>query len=182
MVSGMIDFRRLVEGDLVVLFRWLGRAHVKRWYAPEPTSFAEVAAKYGPRTAQDNVVKAFMIMSGGAEVGYIQTYSIDAFPEYERQLGCEKGVAGVDLFLGDEWNTGHGLGTRVIRRFVEEMAFGRYGAVACLAGPNEGNEGAIRAFEKAGLRRWKVVANERGEKECVLRRERDEGPIGPALP
>lgn len=176
LVPDTIIFRRLGEGDLVVIFRWLSRPHVKRWYAPEPTSFAEVAAKYGPRTTDDNVVKAFMIVAGGAEVGYIQTYSIDAFPEYERRLGCEKGVAGVDLFLGDEWNTGHGLGTRVIRRFVEDTLFGHYGAVACVAGPNEGNDTAIRAFEKAGLRRWKLVANERGEKECVLRRERQEAP------
>jgi ribosomal protein S18 acetylase RimI-like enzyme len=38
----------------------------------------------------------------------------------------------------------------------------------------EGNLAAVRAFEKAGFTRWKMVTNEKAEKECVLRLERDE--------
>ena len=172
-----IAFRQIEEDDLLLLFKWLSRPHVKKWYAPEPTSFAEVAAKYRPRTEDASPVKAFIITVGGTDAGYIQAYSIDEFPEYERQLQCEKGVVGLDLLLGDEWNTRRGLGSFVIRRFVDDMLFGHYGAVACVAGPNEGDRGSIRAFEKAGFRRWKVVVNEHGEKECVLRRERDEVPF-----
>lgn len=168
-----IEFRRLQEDDLAQIFTWLSRPHVRKWYAPEPTSFAEIQAKYGPRTSEESVVKSFIIQVDGADAGYIQTYSIDEFPEYESTLGCEKGVVGMDLFLGDDWRTRHGLGPRIIRRFVDELVFGHYGALACVAGPNEGNEGSIRAFEKAGFRRWKVVMNERGEKECVLRLEQN---------
>jgi ribosomal protein S18 acetylase RimI-like enzyme len=82
-------------------------------------------------------------------------------------------VLGMDLFIADDWRTRHGLGSQVIRRFVEDVLFGQYGALAVVAGPNEGNEGAIRAFEKAGFRRWKTITNERGEKECLLRLDRD---------
>lgn len=171
-----IAFRQLQEDDLLLLFKWLSRPHVKKWYSPPPSSFGEVAAKYRPRTEDGSPVKAFIITVGGADAGYIQAYSIDEFPEYERQLGCEKGVLGLDLFLGDQWNTHHGLGSHVIRRFVDDMLFGHYGAVACVAGPNDGNLASIRAFEKAGFRRWKTITNEHGEKECVLRRERDELP------
>ncbi len=174
---GAIEFRPLAEDDLVLLFRWLARAHVSKWYAPSPSSFAEVAAKYRPRTEEASVVKAYIVMSGGSDVGYVQAYSIDEFPEYERSLGCEKGVVGIDLFIGDEWNTRHGLGARVIRRFVDEVAFGRYGAIACVAGPSEGDAGSIRAFEKAGFHIWKRVVNERNERECVMRRDRDEAPF-----
>jgi len=171
-----IDFRHLAEDDLLLLFTWLSRPHVRKWYSPEPSSFAELAAKYRPRTDEESAVKAFVIVVDGADAGYIQTYFIDEFPAYERLVGCEKGVVGLDLFLGDEWRTRHGLGSQVIRRFVDEILFGHYGALACVAGPNEGNEGSIRAFEKAGFRRWKVAVNEHGEKECVLRREREEVP------
>ena len=42
-----IGFRRLAESDFPLLFTWLARPHVKRWYAPEPRSFMELLARYG---------------------------------------------------------------------------------------------------------------------------------------
>jgi RimJ/RimL family protein N-acetyltransferase len=168
-----LGFRALAEDDLALLFDWLARPHVKRWYAPAPGSFAEIAAKYRPRTLGDNEVKAFIVQSGGADVGYIQAYAIEAFADYERLTGCEKGAVGIDLFIADAWRTGHGLGAQVIRRFVDDVVFGNYGAVTCVAGPAEGNKASIRAFQKAGFRTWKTVVNEKGERECLMRRDRD---------
>lgn len=168
-----IRFRRLAENDLRLLYDWLGRPHVRKWYAPQPGSFAEIVAKYGPRTADDNPVKSFIVEEGGAAVGYVQAYAIEDFPEYERLLGASKGTLGMDLLIASEVETGRGLGTRVIRRFVDEVVFGTYGALACVAGPAEGNRASVRAFEKAGFTTWKMVANERGEREHVLRLERD---------
>jgi ribosomal protein S18 acetylase RimI-like enzyme len=169
----VVQFRELAEDDFPQLFNWLGRPHVKKWYAPEPSSFAEVLARYGPRIVEGSAVKAFIIEADQADVGYIQTYSIDEFPSYEKALGAEKGVVGVDLFLGEDWRQRHGLGSQAIRRFVDDIIFGNYGAIACVAGAPEGNAAAIRAFEKAGFKRWKSVQNERGEQECVLRLDRD---------
>lgn len=168
-----IRFRRLDLDDLPLLYDWLGRPHVRKWYAPEPGSFAEIVAKYGPRTDEDNVVKAFIVVVGDSDLGYIQTYPIEDFPDYEALLHAEKGTLGLDLFIADELETRRGLGPRIVRRFVDELVFGTYGAAACVAGPLEGDLASIRAFEKAGFRPWKVVANERGEKEFVLRLARD---------
>ena len=168
-----VAFREMVRDDLVTLFNWLSRPHVKRWYAAAPASFAEVAAKYGPRAEEGSAVRAFMLQADDADAGYIQAYSIEQFPDYERATGIEKGVFGMDLFIADEWRTRHGLGPTAIRRFVEDVVFGRYGAIAVVAGPLEGNESAIHAFGKAGFRKWKVVENERGEKECLMRLDRD---------
>ena len=168
-----VAFRELVRDDLVLLFNWLGRPHVRRWYSKQPTSFAEVAAKYGPRAEPESLVRAFIIQVDNADVGYIQAYSIDSFPDYEGMTGAEKGALGLDLFIADEWRTRHGLGSAAIRHFVDEVLFGQYGAAAVIAGPNEGNTAAIRAFEKAGFRHWKTITNEHGEKESLLRLERD---------
>ena len=168
-----IGFRDLAADDLPTLFDWLSRPHVRRWYSRAPTSFAEVAAKYGPRVEEGSVVKAYVMQVDNADAGYIQAYFIDAFPDYERTLGVEKGVAGIDLFIADEWRTRHGLGARVIRQFVEEEVFGRYGALACVAGPVDGNLASIRAFEKAGFTAWKRITNEHGEHEVVMRLDRD---------
>lgn len=170
-----IEFRPLAESDLPLLFTWLARPHVAKWYAPSPLSFMEVAAKYGPRTVAGCDVDAYVIVVDGAQAGYIQKYRLEHFPEYRRLLGAgdEEGLAGMDLFLGDEWRTGHGLGTLVIRRFFLGQVLADAGVRGCVAGPHEGNLASIRAFEKAGFRRWKNAPNERGEVECVLRRDRD---------
>jgi ribosomal protein S18 acetylase RimI-like enzyme len=170
-VKRAIEFRPLSEDDLPALFGWLRATHVSKWYASAPSSFAEVAAKYGPRTQESNAVRAFVFSVDGKDAGYIQAYPIEAFPEYEALLQCGKATAGVDLFIGEESLVGWGLGPRVIRRFVDERVFGAGAASVCLAGPGEGNAAAIRAFEKAGFQRWKVVQPDGGESEQVMRRE-----------
>lgn len=181
-----VEFRPFAEDDLPQLFAWLSRPHVRRWYGREPASYPELVAKYGPRAAPGSGVDAFVIRVDGADAGYIQKYRLGRFPEYRRLLGIEDdGVAGMDLLLGDEWRCGHGLGPLAIRRFFDQHVLADAGVDACIAGPHEGNLASILAFEKAGFRRWKVAVNERGERECVMRRSRDTGgyriaPIAPA--
>lgn len=171
-MSSSIVFRRLDVDDLQQVFLWLIRPHVSKWYAPAPSSFAEVVAKYGPRTQEGNAVHAYMIEVDGAPAGYIQSYDLAIFPDYAASLGCESGVAGIDLFIGEEAVLNRGLGAEAARRFVEERVFAA-GAHACVAGPDEGDRASIRAFEKAGFRRWRTLRVDDGRSECVLRRERD---------
>lgn len=168
-----LAFRALGAEDLQQVFLWLLKPHVAKWYAKEPSSFMEVVAKYGPRTEEGNAVQAFVVALDDADIGYIQTYALDVFPDYAAQLGASPGDAGLDLFIGEERCLGRGLGPRIVRRFVDEVVLARNGARACVAGPSEGNLGAIRAFEKAGFRRWKTVSAEGKEAECVLRLEGD---------
>jgi RimJ/RimL family protein N-acetyltransferase len=167
-----ITFRALSIDDMQSMFLWLLRPHVAKWYSAAPATFAEVVAKYGPRTQPESPVRAYVIAIDGRDAGYVQAYPISLFEEYERRLGAEAGVVGMDLFIGEEMFIGWGLGARAIRRFVDEVVFAQPGVPACVAGPVEGNAVSIRAFEKAGFRRWKAVDNERGERECVMRRER----------
>lgn len=164
-----IGFRRLAEADLQAMFLWLLRPHVAKWYGPAPTSYAEVVAKYAPRTRADSEVAAYVIVAEGRDVGYIQAYPIARFPEYAARLECEPGAMGLDLFIGEAPFLGWGLGTEAIRRFTAEVAFAQPGASCCLAGPQEGNRACIRALEKAGFRPWKTIENERGEREAVMR-------------
>jgi phosphinothricin acetyltransferase len=175
-----ITFRPLAIDDMQSMFLWLLRPHVATWYSKPPTSFPEVVAKYGPRTRPESPVHAFVIRVDGHDAGYIQSYPIDLFPDYAQRVGCGAGVIGIDLFIGDEMFLGWGLGSRAIRQFTDEIVFTQPGVGACIAGPVEGNGASIRAFEKAGFERWKMVDNERGEHECVMRREGGAGAAAPA--
>jgi aminoglycoside 6'-N-acetyltransferase len=168
-----IAFRPLEVDDLQQVFLWLLKPHVTKWYSPEPSSFMECVAKYGPRTREGSAVRAFMVLMDDMPIGYIQTYAIATFPDYEAQLACEPGVAGMDLFIGEESFLHRGFGPDIMTRFVEEIVFAGDAAHACIAGPAEGNRESIRAFEKAGFRRWKTVRIDDRQTECVMRRERD---------
>jgi len=166
-----IEFRALAEDDLPQLFMWLRKPHVSKWYAAAPDTFAETAARYGPRTQEGNAVRAFIVVVDGRDVGYVQAYAIEDFPEYALGVGAERGVEGMDAFIGEESFVGRGIGSLAIRRFADEVVFRGHGARACVAGPLEGDLASIRAFEKAGFRRWKTVHNEAGQRESLLRRE-----------
>jgi len=174
-VLAAVSFRPLAEDDLPALFTWLNEPHVARDYAPAPATFAEVVARYGPRTEPGNVVRAFVVEIEGRDAGYAQAYAVEDFTEYAAAIGAERGTFGVDLFLAAAAPPHRGLGPRVIRRFVDEVVFREHGAVACVADPAEGNPAAVRAFEKAGFARWKRVHEEGGEPRCVLRRANDVG-------
>jgi len=167
-----IAFRSLGVDDLQSMFLWLLKPHVAKWYSAAPGSFMEVVAKYGPRTQRDSPVHAYVIVVDGRDVGYIQSYPLEIFPDYRARLEAEAGTVGIDLFIGEEMFLGWGIGARAIRHFVSEIVFHRPEVAACVAGPLEGNRATIRAFERAGFRRWKVIENERGESECVMRRDR----------
>lgn len=182
-----LEFRPLGEADLPQLFNWLSRPHVRRWYGREPGSYLELAAKYGPRAVPGGPVDAFVIRVDGADAGYAQKYRVERFPDYRRLLGAEgeEGLACMDIFLADEWRCGQGVGSYAIGQFFRRHVLADAAVRACIAGPHEGDVGSIRAFEKAGFRRWKVAMNERGERECVMRRDRDRAeyriaPIAPA--
>lgn len=173
--NGKIEFRPLDIEDLAQMFSWLLKPHVAKWYAPAPKSFMEMAAKFGPRTQPGNPVQAFVIVLGGVDIGYIQTYWIAEFPDYATLLGCEAQVGGIDFFIGEERFVLRGIGSRVLRAFVDDVVFARNGASACVCGPSEGNAVSIAALKKAGFTEWKRVKPESGDPECVLRRERAGG-------
>jgi len=165
-----IAFRRLAVEDMQQLYLWLTRPHVAKWYSPAPSSFAEMVAKYAPRTDEGHVVKSYIVNVDRADCGYIQTYPVAAFDDYARALQCAEGAASVDLFIADAWRLDRGLGTSLVRQFVDEVVFGTNHASECVASPAEGNLASIRAFEKAGFTRWKVIRMEGSEAECVMRR------------
>ena len=59
---------------------------------------------------------------------------------------------GIDLFIGEPELIGRGHGPALIRAFLRDVAFPRYGVDLCVIGPTRSNAGAIRAYEKAGFR------------------------------
>ncbi len=134
-----------------LLHEWLQRPHVHEWWSDHST-LAEVVEHYGPSIDGDEPTDHYVVLLDGRAIGFIETYLIADYREWETTVGADAGAVGVDLFIAEPELTGKGLGTRLLRQFVDEIAFARPGATHCLADPDTANVASLRAFEKAGFR------------------------------
>lgn len=156
----MIEFRPITEGDVAQLQDWLRREHVAEWWRNED------ATRY---LAQPH--EHFLIVLDGRPAGMIQTYLVVDYPEWREVVGDEPGLAGVDLFIGEEDLTGVGVGPQVLTAFTSEVAFADPAVTACVATVDEDNVRSWRAFEKAGFRRVRDV-EEDGRPHRLMRLDR----------
>jgi RimJ/RimL family protein N-acetyltransferase len=173
-----IGFRPLTLTDLPSMHRWLNMPHVRETYGlgrlPSPS---DVAEEYGSMVGGQGGTFPYVIHLGGRDIGYLQTYRIAEHPAYAREIGVDDESAGLDLFLGEPDCVGRGIGPLVIDRFVREVIFATTPAVAVVADPSSSNRRSVRAFEKAGFRRWRtVVPTQPGSGDLLLRRDRDVAP------
>jgi aminoglycoside 6'-N-acetyltransferase len=163
-----IDFRPLTAADLPLVDEWLHRPHVERWWYPDETTIPETLDAIEGRDPSDH----YLILLDGRSVGMIQTYLVSDYPEWEAILHVGEGVAGVDLFIGDEELTGSGLGPEILRAFMRDVVFARPGTHACVAGVEPGNTRSLRAFEKAGFAAGGLYEEE-GRPHRLMRLERE---------
>lgn len=151
-----ISFRRLRHSEIPLIHRWLHTPHVARWWYEDVGTFEEVEKQYSAYIDGRENVEPYLILHEESPIGYIQTYSISIEEEYAKLVGVED-AAGLDLFIGEEEFLHRGLGSRIIRRCLEQIIFSDERYEACVIGPEPKNESAIRAYGKVGFRYFKTV-------------------------
>ncbi|MEP6909598.1 MAG: GNAT family N-acetyltransferase [Actinomycetota bacterium] len=167
-----LRFRRMEAGDLPLLHEWLRRPHVQRWWRDRDT-YEEVVEHYLPSIEGDDPTDLYFALLDGKPIGFVQTYLVSDYPEYAALVGVGEGVAGVDLFVGDARLTGQGIGSEILRRFVDEVVFAVPTTTSCVADPDAKNVASLRAFEKAGFVVVKeFVDPEDGQVHALVRRDR----------
>jgi RimJ/RimL family protein N-acetyltransferase len=166
-----IRFAPLTAGDLPQICEWLRRPHVERWWPGEAETYEQVVAHYLPAIEGSDPSDNYLIVVDERPIGMIQTYLVVDYPEWESILHLGPGVAGVDLFIGEEDAVGRGLGTQILRAFIAEVVFGRAGTHAVVAGIEPENERSLRAFEKVGFR-FAFDYEEEGRPHTLLRCDR----------
>jgi aminoglycoside 6'-N-acetyltransferase len=167
-----ITFRPMTREDLPLVHEWHQRPHVQEWWVERKT-FEETEAHYGPTIDGVEPTDHYIALLDGEPFGLIQTYLVSDYPDYAALIEEGEGTAGVDLYIADPANIGRGLGTEMLRRFVEEIVFARPETVAVTADPDVRNRASIRAFEKAGFRRVReLVDPQDDELHVLIRRDR----------
>ncbi len=168
-----IGFRPLTAGDLPLLYEWLQREHVQRWWTDRET-YDEVVQHYLPQIEGSEPTDPYLILLADRAAGFIQTYRVSDHSEYRDLVNVEDGVAGVDLFVAEPELTGRGFGSEALQSFVRGIVFSDPEIHACIADPDAENVASLRAFEKAGFRivRQFVDPNDHDRLHALLRLDR----------
>ena len=160
------------SNDLRLVNKWLQSPHVQRWWSSRET-YEEVVEHYLPAIEGKEPTDLYIVLLDEQSIGFVQTYLVSGHPDYAALVGAGDGVAGVDLLVGDEALTGQGIGSEILRRFVEQVVFGPPSTTSCVADPDARNVASLRAFEKAGFRVVKeFVEPEDGQMHTLVRRDR----------
>ena len=147
-------FTPLREDDLELVRAWLLLPHVRAWYDDVATATYPDDAIAERRLAirGEDPTDHFLVGLDGRPIGQIQSYLIDDEPEYAAMLELGRPAFGIDLYIGEPELIGRGHGPALIRAFLRDVGFARYGVDLCVIGPTKSNVAAIRAYEKAGFR------------------------------
>ena len=134
---------------------WLGRPHVGKWWR-EPADLETVEATYAPMIDGSDPTEGFIAVSEGRPVGFLQRYRLDDNPEWQRAVAVAIGfvpAAGIDYLIGDEHDTGRGLGPQMIAALVADCWTTLPDIEAIVVDVLQANRASWRALESAGFHR-----------------------------
>lgn len=141
-------FRAMTAADLPLVLRWLQQPHVREWWGDTHEQFELVSGDLPIETMDQ-----FIVSIDDRPFGYIQCYDLR---DWDSGFGTHpSGTSGIDQFIGEPDMIGRGHGSAFIRAFVSDKL--KAGAPRMVTDPDPENARAIRAYEKAGFARDRLV-------------------------
>lgn len=160
-----IIFTKLQEAHFPLLLKWLYMPHVRAWWDKDVDWTKElIEKKYIPYTKGYKIlgeskkpIHAFIIKVDNVPVGYIQYYNKYDFPPEQGYTteGLPDSLAAIDFYIGEEQYLGKGIGSLVLKDFLNQHVFKKFNA--CFVDPDTANKAAIRTYEKAGFKVVKEI-------------------------
>jgi RimJ/RimL family protein N-acetyltransferase len=133
-----------------MLHEWLNRPHIAEWWHPTP-SVEELRGDYLSRTAGPNSTQAYIEFYRSNPIGFVQSYVVMGSGGGWWQDETDPGARGIDQFLAERSHLGKGLGSAMVRAFVEHL-FADPTVTVVQTDPHRTNERAIRCYSRAGFR------------------------------
>jgi aminoglycoside 6'-N-acetyltransferase len=148
MVSTDYDFVPMTSADLPLIRRWLETPHVSQWWHDPAERFELVGGDLDhPDMAQ------YIVASDRRPFAYLQCYNLS---DWNTGFGPQPhGTRGLDQFIGEADMLGRGHGSAFIRDFTERLL--AKGVPRVVIDPVPANARAIRAYEKAGFSKDRIV-------------------------
>ena len=161
MTAARYQFHPMTAADLPLVKRWLAEPHVVQWWGNTYEQFELVSGDL-----EVEAMDQFIVATDDRPFGYIQCYDPEAWPD--NGLGDHpKGTRGIDQFIGELAMVGRGHGSAFIRTFIDRLLAS--GAPRVITDPDPANARAIRAYEKAGFHRDRLVDTPDGEALLMVR-------------
>lgn len=155
-----IEFLPLDENRVHLLASWLRRPHVAEWWGTADTAEA-LRDDYLVNPGDPPLVRGYIATLDGRPLGFIQSYVVKGAGGGWWEDETDPGARGIDQFLAEASDLGKGLGTLMVRTFVERL-FADPAVTKVQTDPDPRNARAIRSYEKAGFRRLRVVDTPNG--------------------
>jgi aminoglycoside 6'-N-acetyltransferase len=165
-----IRFRSLTEDDLPLIAKWAGEPHWLEWWGPADESIAEIEA-----ALDDDATEPMLALMGNRPVAYVQSYDPhmeDDHPYQDQPFG----TLGLDISIGEASDLEQGLGSAIIAALAD-ILFAE-GTPRLIIDPDPANLRAIRAYEKAGFKRFDERVSEYGPALMMARDNPEFGAEG----
>jgi aminoglycoside 6'-N-acetyltransferase len=153
-------FRAMSAADLPSVRRWLETPEVVRWWGQPDEQYELVS---GDLDHPD--MDQFIVSIDSRPFAYIQCYALSA---WNQGFGPQpSGTRGIDQFIGEPDMIGRGHGSHFIRQFVDQLL--RSGLPRVVTDPDPVNGRAVRAYEKAGFVRDRMIETPDGPALLMVR-------------
>jgi len=153
-------FRLMTAADLPLIRRWLALPHVREWWGDPHEQYALVSGDL-----DEPAMDQYIFSTAGDSLGYLQCYDLTG---WNTGFGPQPpGTRGIDLFIGEPNRIGRGHGSALIRGFVDNLL--QKGAPRVVTDPDPANSRALRAYEKAGFEKDRMVETPDGPALLMVR-------------
>jgi aminoglycoside 6'-N-acetyltransferase len=147
-MASQYQFRAMTAADLPLVQDWLGRPHVSEWWGDPDEPFGLVS-----EDLTHPAMNQYIVAADDRPFGYLQCYQMT---EWNTGFGPQPhGARGIDQMIGEPDMIDRRHGSAFIRAFTEELL--ARGTPRVVTDPTPHNGRAIRAYEKAGFVRDKLV-------------------------
>jgi aminoglycoside 6'-N-acetyltransferase len=154
------QFRPISAGDLPLVKDWLARPHVVEWWGDPDEQFELVSGDMN-----EPAMDQYIVSLDDAPLGYLQCYRLT---DWNTGFGPQpEGTRGIDQMIGVPEMVGQGHGSGFIREFIERLLGNSTPRV--VVDPDPENARAIRAYEKAGFVKDKLVDTPDGTALLMVR-------------
>jgi aminoglycoside 6'-N-acetyltransferase len=142
------EFMPMSSTDLPLIRRWLETPHVSEWWHDPAEQFELVSGDLDhPDMTQ------YIVTSDGRPFAYLQCYNLS---DWNTGFGSQPlGTRGLDQFIGEADMLDRGHGSAFIRAFTARLL--AKGTPRVVIDPDPSNARAIRAYEKAGFSKDRIV-------------------------
>ena len=153
-------FRPMTTTDLPLIQRWLTLPHVRQWWGDPDEQYALVSGDL-----DEPAMEQYIVSVADGPLGYLQCYDPT---EWNSGFGPQPlGTRGIDLFIGEPMMIERGHGSALLRSFTDDRL--RKGAPRMVTDPDPASGRAIRACQKAGFEKDRMVETPDGPALLMVR-------------